>query len=110
MIMRRLILAIVWFACATLSLPTSARAADSPTDLVLEIDKGPLTVYDKPSQKTGTVIQSLPFGGRFKWSGAMQQADGLNWMAISAPGGTGWPAPESEAVFPIDPTRTTLNM
>jgi hypothetical protein len=110
MMMQRLILAIVWFACATLSLPTPAQAADSPTDLVLEVDKGPLTIYDKPSKQSGTVIQSLPFGGRFKWSGAMQQAEDLNWMAVSAPGVTGWAAPENEAVFPIDPTKITLNM
>src|SRR4051812_13848278 len=103
MIIRRLILAFVWFACATLSLPTPTQAAASPTDMVLEVDKGPLTIYDKPGQKTGTVIQSLPFGGRFKWSGATQQSEGLNWMAVSALGVTGWAAPESEAVFPIDP-------
>jgi hypothetical protein len=105
--LRRLVLAIL---IAILALPALGSArAQGPTDIVIEIfvEPGVMVPVRANPALAGAEIASFGNGIRLTWNGQVVLADGRNWMAVSAPGVTGWMSPDNDQVYPADPTKIT---
>jgi len=107
--MRRKLILIITFAILILTTTLPLQAAGAPTDVVLEVINGQLTIYDRPTP-VGTVVASLPVGARVSWSGQSQQAQGRKWIQVNTGSVTGWTAPDNEALIIADPSRVTYQM
>jgi hypothetical protein len=97
-------IALILTVLLAVSAPVSA--VGSPTDMILEVIKGPVSLRDRPSQ-SGATVQTLGAGARMAWGGVYRQAEGRNWMQVVTTAGTGWASPDNEVLRLADPTHIT---
>jgi hypothetical protein len=95
---------------AALLVPARPVSAQTPGDLVIEVETGKsVKLYAAPGL-TANVLGGYLGGNRLLWSGEVKLADGRNWMAVTDSNLSGWISPDDQEVFLADPTWTTLNM